>query len=124
MTIAVTNEVRKAALDAIVALLNSGKFVLKSGTPTVLATLTFGATAFAAASSASPSVAASNAITADNAPTAGTIATFELQTSGSSVRISGTVDTSGADLNVTSNVIPGGTTSVTCSGGLSLSLAM
>ena len=124
MALTIANECRKAALDGITALLNSGNFKLQATGPTTLATLTFGATAFAGASTASPSVALSNAITAASSPTAGTIALFRLETSGAAVRINGTVGTSGADLIVTDNVIPSGTTSVTCAGGLSLSLTL
>lgn len=124
MALTIANEVRKAALDGIGPLLNSGKFVLKSSAPATLATLTLNATAFAAASTASPSVAVSNSITASASATAGTVATFELQTSGSSARITGTVGVGSGDLQVTDNVIPSGTTSVTCTGGLSLSLQL
>lgn len=124
MALTIANECRKAALDAICALLNGGNFVLQAAGPTTLASLTFGATAFAAASTASPSVAASNAITADTSVTDGTITLFRLETSGASVRINGTVGTSGADLNVTDNVIPSGATQVSCTGGLSLSLQL
>jgi hypothetical protein len=124
MALTIANECRKAGLDGITVLLNSGKFVLQATGPSTLATLTFGATAFAAASTASPSVAASNAITADNAPTAGTVTLFQLQTSGSAVRINGTVGVGSGDLQVSNNVIPGTATSVTCTGGLSLSLQL
>lgn len=124
MALTVANECRKAALDGITALLNNGDFRLLSSAPAELAALVFGATAFAAASTASPSVAASNSITADSTPTAGTIATFALRTSGGSNRIAGTVGVGSGDLQVTDNVIPGGATSVTCTGGLSLSLQL
>lgn len=125
MALTVANEFKKACLDGGAAVFNSGKFVLQATGPTTLATLTFGATAFAAASTASPSVSVSNAITAASSPTAGTIALFQLQTSGSSARISGSVSTIAAgtgDIQFTDTVIPGGTTSVTCTGGLTLSL--
>lgn len=127
MALTITAEVKKAALDAICALFNSGSFQLTNtagGAGTELASLVFGATAFAAASSASPSVAVSNAITADSSVTAGTILGFNLRTSGAANRISGNVGTSGSDLNVTDNVIPGGATSVSCPGGLTLSLQL
>ena len=124
MALTIANEVRKAALDGITPLLNSGRFVLQATGPSTLATLTFGATAFAAASTASPSVALSNAITASPSATAGTITLFRLETSGSAVRINGTVGVGSGDLQVTDNVIPGGTTSVTCTGSLSLSLQL
>lgn len=123
MALTIANECRKGALDGITALLNSGFFQLLTSGDVELAKLTLNATAFAAASTASPSTAASNAITADTSVTAGTIAKFQLQTSGGSARISGSVGTSGADLNVTDNVIPGGATQVSSS-GLTLSLQL
>jgi hypothetical protein len=112
----VTNEVNKAALDGITALLNSGKFRLDTSGDAELATPTFGATAFGAATTASPSVAMANALTADASPTAGTIAKFLIQTSGSSTRISGSVGVGSGDLQVTSNVIGEDVTSVNITG--------
>ena len=124
MALTIANEVRKAALDGITPLFNSGFFKLDSAADAELAKLTFNATAFAAASTASPSVAASNAITADTGVTAGTITKFLLQTSGSATRINGTVGVGSGDLQVTDNVIPSGATEVSCAGGLSLSLQL
>ena len=124
MALTIANEFTKAALDGACATLNSGDFRLLTSGDAALATLTFGATAFAAASTASPSVAASNSITADSSPTDGTVAKFELRTSGGSNRIAGSVGTSGADLNVTDNVIPSDATEVSCTGGLTLSLTI
>jgi hypothetical protein len=120
----IANEVRKAALDGILPLFNSGFFRLQASGPTTLATLTFGSTAFAAASTASPSVAVSNAITAASSPTAGTITLYRLETSGSAVRVNGSVGVGSGDLQVSDNVIPNGTTSVTCPGGLTFTLQM
>ncbi len=125
MALTIAHECRAAALNGICALLNSGKFKLKTSGATTLATLTFGATAFAAASTASPSVALSNAITPATSPTPGTISLFSLDTSADLARISGTVAAgSGGDINPADNVIPVGTTSVTCNGGLTLSLQL
>lgn len=118
----VANECKKAALDAICALLNSGQFRLLTSGSSELANLTFSSTAFAAASPASPSVAVSNSISADNSITAGTIANFELRTSGGATRLSGTVGVGTGDLQVSDTVIPGTATSVSCPGGLTLSL--
>ena len=122
MAISVANECKKAALDAICALLNSGQFRLLNGSATELANLTFGSTAFGAATTASPSVATSNTISADSTITAGTIASFELRTSGGATRISGTVGVGTGDLQVSDAVIPGTATSVSCPGGLTISL--
>ena len=124
MALTIANEVKKAALDGIGPLFNSGFFVLLSAADAELAKLTFGATAFAAASTASPSVAASNSITADNSVTAGTVTKFQLQTTGSALRINGTVGVGSGDLQVTDNVIPANATQVSCTGGLSLSLQL
>jgi hypothetical protein len=124
MALTISNEVKKAALDGITPLFNNGFFGLYSAADAELAKLTFGATAFAAASTASPSVAASNSITADNSVTAGTITKFQLQTSGSALRINGTVGVGSGDLQVTDNVVPANATQVSCTGGLSLSLQL
>lgn len=123
MALTVANECKKAALDAITALFNGGNFVLQATGPTTLASLTLNATAFGAATTASPSVATSNTITADTTVTAGTITLFRLETSGAAVRINGTVGTSGADINVSDNVIPSGATQVSSS-GINLSLQL
>lgn len=121
MALTVANEVKKAALDGITALLNSGLFQLKNAGAAELAKPVFNATAFGAATTASPSVATANAFTADTTITAGTIATFDIQTSGGSSRIAGTVGVGSGDLQVTDNVIPGTATSVTLT-SFSLSL--
>lgn len=119
----INNLVKAAALDGICALFNSGQIRLENASSAELATPTFGATAFAAASNASPSVALSNSITAASSSiTAGTIAFIDFRTSGGSSRIRGSVGTSGADYNVSDNVIPSGTTSVGIPGGVSFSL--
>ena len=122
MAISVANECKKAALDGLCALLNSGQFRLLNAGAAELANLTFGSTAFAAASTASPSVAVSNAITADASVTAGTVVSFELKTSGGANRLTGTVGVGSGDLQVSDNVIPGSATSVSCPGGLTISL--
>ena len=122
MTISVANECKAAALAGICALLNSGQFRLLTSADAELANLTFGSTAFGTPTTASPSVATSNAITADSSITAGTIAKFELRTSGGATRISGTVGVGTGDLQVSDTVIPGTATSVSCPGGLTLSL--
>lgn len=125
MALIITAEVDQAALNGITALFNNGTLQLTNtagGAGTELALLTFGATAFPAASLASPSSVTSNAITADTSVTAGTIAGFNMRTSGAANRISGNVATSASDLNFTDNVIPGGATSVSMPSGLTLTL--
>lgn len=127
MALTIDNTVRKAALDGITALLNAGQFRLLTAGDVELANLTFAATAFNPASTASPSVAVSGTITADNTVTSGTIAKFDLRTSGGASRIAGSVSTVAAgtgDLQITDTVVPGTATSVTCTGGLTLSLQL
>jgi hypothetical protein len=123
MALTIANEVRKAALDGITALLNSGQFRLLDAGVAELAMPTFNATAFGAATTASPSVASANAFTADSSITAGTIATFDIRTSGGVSRIAGTVGVGAGDLQVADNVIPGTATSLTLS-SFSLSLQL
>jgi hypothetical protein len=108
----VANEVKKAALDGITPLFNSGTVRLLTSADAELAVPTFGATAFGAATTASPSVAAANAMTADSSITTGTIAKCELRTSGAAIRLAGSVGTSGTDLIMSDNVIPGSATSM------------
>ena len=125
MALTIANSARQAALNGITALLAGGDFQLLA-TSTELASLPFQTSggAFANASSASPSTAVSNAIGSDTSVTPGTINTFKLRDAGGTSIISGSVGTSGADLNVTDNVIPSGATSVSCPGGLTLSLQL
>lgn len=115
MALTISNEVRKAALDGITALLNSGQFRLLTSGDSELAMPTFGSTAFGAATTASPSVATANSLTADTTITPGTIGKFDLRTSGGSSRIAGTVGVGSGDLQVSDNVIPGTATSVNVS---------
>ena len=122
MAISVANECKAAALSGMAALLNSGQFRLLTSADAELANLTFASTAFGTPTTASPSVATSNTITADSGITAGTIAKFELRTSGGATRISGSVGVGTGDLQVSDTVIPGTATSVSCPGGLTLSL--
>lgn len=124
MALTLANECRAAALNGITALLNGGDFRLLNSADAQLAKLTLASTAFGSASTASPSVATSGVVTKDAAPTAGTVAKFQLRTSGAQVRINGTVGTSGADLIVTDPVIPAQATEVTCTGGLTLTLQL
>lgn len=119
----VSNLVKAAALDGLCALFNSGQIRLENSGSSELATPTFGATAFAAASNASPSAAASNTITADSSSiTAGTIAFIDFRTSGGSSRLRGSVGVGSGDYQVSDNVIPSGTTSVGIPGGVTFTL--
>lgn len=125
MALTIANECRKAALDGITALLNSGNLQFLNATPAEVASLPLSATAFGAATTASPSVAASNTVTSDTSITASTtIVTFALRTSGNSNRIAGTVGVGSGDFQVSDNVVPSTATEITCTGGISLSLQL
>jgi hypothetical protein len=120
-----------AGLTAQIALLNSGKLEIFSGTqPTdantaigaqvLLATLTLNATAFATpvASGTAPSkvvTATANAITSGTAAATGTATWFRAYKSdGTTVVMDGSVGASGADLNLnTVSIVTGATVAVT-----------
>jgi hypothetical protein len=104
-----TNLGANTAADAVTALANSGFIKVYDGaqpatadtaitTQVLLATLTFGATAFG---SAVAGVATANSITSDSAADAtGTAAWFRVyKTDGTTAIFDGSVGTSGADLN-------------------------
>lgn len=109
-----------AAVNAVTALLTSGTLKIYTGsqpaedgsiTGTLLATLTFGATAFGASSGGT---ATANAITSGTAGNTGTAGYFALEESGGTVVATGTCGTSGADLNLSTTSIVTGAT-VSCS---------
>jgi hypothetical protein len=115
----------KAAVDAAAALLNSGYIKVYTGsqpalngsvTGTLLATLTFSSTAFASSTASGGTVTATaNSITSGTAGNTGTAGYFALlKSDGSTVVATGSVGTSGADLNFNSLSISSGAT-VSCS---------
>ena len=114
----------EAMINAFTALLNNGFIEVYSGSQpsvdgslsgTLLATMTFGATAFAnATASGSGGSAAANTITGGTAGNAGTAGYFALVTSGSATVGTGSVGTSGADLNFnTLSIVAGAIVSCT-----------
>lgn len=119
-----------AALNAVGALLNSGTFKIYTGsqpaldgsvTGTLLATLTFGSTAFGSASSSGgTSTASANSITSGTAGNTGTAGYFALEESGGTVVATGTVGTSGCDFNMNSVSITSGATVTASSFALTL----
>jgi hypothetical protein len=119
----INNSVRVAALSGICALFNGGSARLLTSADAELAAPTFGNPAFGTPTSASPSVATANALTADTSITVGTVEKIAFRDSATNVLINGTVGTSGADFNVTDNVIPSGATSVNIT-GLTFTLAL
>lgn len=120
----------EAGVNAVTALLNSGKLVIYSGsqpgdanqalTGTLLATLTLGATAFGASSASGSTgsrvvTATANTITSGTAGNTNTAGYFALLLSnGTTVAAMGSVGLSGADLNLNSLSITSGAT-VSCS---------
>ena len=110
-----------AAVDAVAATLNSGFIKVYTGTQpslnaaltgTLLATMTFGSTAFGASSGGT---ATANAITSGTAGNTGTAGYFALvKSDGTTVVSTGSVGTSGADLNLATLSIVSGAT-VGCS---------
>lgn len=113
-----TNAAANAAANAVTALANSGFLRIYDGTKptnadtaigaqTLLAELSFGATAFGSAASA---VATANAITQDSSANAtGTASWFRVfKSDGTTAVFDGTVGTSGADLNLNSTSISSG----------------
>ena len=114
----------EAMINAFTALLNNGFIEVYSGSQpsvdgslsgTLLATMTFGATAFAnATASGSGGSAAANTITGGTAGNSGTAGYFALVTSGSATVGTGSVGTSGADLNFnTLSIVAGAIVSCT-----------
>ena len=106
----------EAAVNAFTALLNSGFLELYTGgqpaldgsvTGTLLVTLTFGATAFAASTASGGTVTANaNAIGSGTAGNSGTASYFALvKSDATTVVATGTVGTSGCDYNMNSTAI-------------------
>jgi len=113
------------AVDAFCTELNSGFLEIYTGsqpavdaalTGTLLATLTFGATAFGASSSSGGIVTAiANAITSGTAGNTGTAGYFALlKSDGTTVVATGSIGTSGCDLNISTTSINSGD-NVSCS---------
>jgi hypothetical protein len=114
-----------AAVNAAAALLNSGTIKIYTGsqpsvdgslTGTLLVTMTFGATAFGSSSaSGSGATATANSITSGTAGNTGTAGYFALvKSDGTTVVGTGSVGTSGADLNLDTLSISSGAV-VSCS---------
>jgi hypothetical protein len=114
-----------AAVNAFTALLNSGFIKIYTGaqpalngavTGTLLATMTFSATAFpTATASGGVTTATANSITSGTAGNTGTAGYFALvKSDNTTVVATGSVGTSGADLNLNTLSITSGNT-VACS---------
>lgn len=133
MALALHDRLRRGALNGLLAELNvgstdaSGDCRLLTSADAELAQLTFANPAFAPATSPGGSVAESqsNAIAQDSTVTAGTFTKVQWRDRDNVVLVAGSVGLagSGADLIVTDNVIPPGTSAVT-SPGLSAALVL
>lgn len=101
MAITLTTAARNAACDAIVDLLDAGAgagtLEFQTSGDVEVATLTFSDPAFGAAATG---VATASAITSDTNATGGTIAKFRVFDSDSNEVLSGSVGTSGQDINL------------------------
>lgn len=125
MTISVRDDAERAALDAILALINggsgdaSGDFEVLSSGLVSLAIMPFSTTAFASATTVSNQAqAVSNAITNSGTPTSNTIANGRFRDKANSAVISFSISAGGGggDMIVTDPVIPSNATAVSCSG--------
>lgn len=121
MTVTHSTAARNAATDAVTALIGaSGKLVFRispssvASPGTAVATLSFSATAFAAASSGT---ATANAITSDTNATgnASPVAFATMQTSGGTVVVQCSVAASASDINMTNGLTVASGDTVSCS---------
>ena len=124
MTIAVRDDAERAALDAVLALINggagdaTGDFELLTGANAQLAFLNFSATAFqGATTNGGVAQAVSNAISNSGTPTAGTIANGRFRDRANSAVVTFSISASGGggDMIVADPVIPANATAVSCS---------
>jgi hypothetical protein len=108
---------RNAAVDAVTALHNSGKIKLHASNHAVVATLTFGATAFAGASTGS---AAANAITADSNAAGGTVDHAHLTKSDDTVTLDLSCGVGSGEVQLTSLTVGAGDTVSMSAGTISI----
>lgn len=98
---------RNAAVDGVCALLNSGKIKLHTSGHAVVATLTFGSTAFGAAATGS---ASANAITSDTNAAGGTVEHAHFTKSDDSVVLDLSCGVGTGELQLTSLTVGAGDT--------------
>lgn len=125
MAISVRDDAERAALDAILALINggagdaTGDFEVLTAGLSSLAVMPLSATAFqASTSNAGVAQSVSNAISNSATPTPGTIGAGRLRDRANSAVISFTISAGGGggDMTVGDPVIPSNATAVSCSG--------
>jgi len=106
-----TTAARNAACDAIVDLVDAGsgagQIILQTGGAAEVATLAMSDPAFGAASTG---VATASSITDDSSATGGTMAQFVMEDSDGNDVITGSVGTSGADINFNTVTVGAGST--------------
>ena len=107
MAITLENNARNAACDAIAALHNSGTLEFQTSGGVEVATIGFAATAFGAAVAG---VATANTLTPDSDATGGTTTQFVTKTSADAVILTGSVDTSAADIIIDNTAVSAGVT--------------
>jgi hypothetical protein len=126
MAVSYSNAARQAALTAVSALLNGGRFRVLTSGDVELAAPTFQATSYSGVTAANPAVATFSTLSADTSITTdATFAKFEMQTSAPANVITGSIGVgAGFDIQVASATIPATATSFNISGlTISLSLA-
>jgi len=111
MAVTLSTAARNAAANAIAALVDAGvgagQTVLRTVADAEVATIVMSDPAFGSAASG---VVTANAMTADTSATGGTATKFTLEDSTAAVVLTGTVGTSGADMNLSSTAIGAGDT--------------
>jgi hypothetical protein len=110
MSVTHSTTIRNALADLVVDAIDAGgagTLEFRTSGDVEVATLTFGGTAFGAASSGT---ATANAITSDTSATGGTVAKFQVISGGASDIFAGAVSTSGSDINLSSLAVGAGDT--------------
>lgn len=111
MALNLSTAARNAMISALAGLVDAGaaagKLVFRTVADVEVATLTFSDPAFGAPSTGTVTA---NAITADTSATGGTTTKFTLEDSDANVIATGTVGTSGSDINLSSTSIGAGDT--------------
>lgn len=131
MALTIADVFERAALDAGLDTIDSGSgdatgdFVLLTAADGVLATLALSNPAFADSTTVGGAASAdSDTISPDTGPSPGTIGKFKLQNRANASIVAGTVSMSSGDLLISDDEIPAEAVEVTCTGGLTITLAL